>query len=397
VCETDDLGQNFLGKSMPFIPSQRHLFDIPEGIAYFNCAYYSPQLNESLNRLLSGVRTKSHPWERAPMDFFNDAEKVRSLSSDLFGGDADGYAVVPAASYGLSTAARAVEAFLQPGDHILVINEEFPSVVLPWRRTAQEVGASLVTVPTPGDGNWTQAILDRIHKGVKVVAVSGCHWTDGAYIDLRSIGKACREVGGILVVDATQTLGAMPVPIAEIEPDFLVAAGYKWLLCPYGFGLLYVSEPWRNARPLEETWLARRNAEDFTALVNYSDTYMTGARRFDVGEKCTATILPGAIAALEQIKAWGVDNIAGSLSTINSRIAAHLKQLGFRLPAEAQRCPHMFGAHLPETHTGNLLTELRKNDIYVSQRGNALRFAPHLHVNDHDVNRLLEALGELAK
>jgi selenocysteine lyase/cysteine desulfurase len=114
------------------------------------------------------------------------------------------------------------------------------------------------------------------------------------------ISKACRWISCTLVVDATQTLGAMPFYVAEVKPDFLIATGYKWLLCPYGFSLLYVSEQWRNSRPLEETWLARENAEDFTALVKYSENYMAGSRRFDVGEKCTS-LLPGAIAALEQI------------------------------------------------------------------------------------------------
>ena len=379
---------------MPLLPSQRHLFDIPDDIAYFNCAYNSPQLNESQNRLLAGVRSKSHPWERTAQSFFDDAEAIRRLSADIFGGDADGYAVVPAASYGLSTAARAVEPHLQAGDRIIVIAEEFPSVVLPWRRTAQETGATLFTVPTPADGNWTQAILDNIGAGVKVVAVSSCHWTNGAYIDLHAISRACRAGGCILVVDATQTLGAMPFPVAEIQPDFLVAAGYKWLLCPYGFSLLYVAERWRDARPLEESWLARSNAENFAALVKYSDTYMPGARRFDVGEKCTATILPGAVAALEQIKAWGVDNIAETLAALNARIAARLAEIGCRLPDDAQRCPHMFGAQLPSSYTGNLVAELKARDIYISQRGNALRFAPHLHVSGHDLDRLLSALSE---
>jgi selenocysteine lyase/cysteine desulfurase len=380
---------------MRTIPSQRHLFDIPSEIAYFNCAYNSPQLNDSLNRLMSGVRAKNRPWERTPANFFDDAETIRGLSAAIFGGDVDGYAVVPAASYGLSTAARAVEPHLQRGDRILVIAEEFPSNVLPWKRTAQEVGAVLETVSTPVHGDWTQAILDRIDRGVKVVAISTCHWTNGAYIDLRPIGKACRDVGSVLVVDATQSLGAMPFPLADVKPDFLVAAGYKWLLCPYGFSLLYVSEQWRNARPLEETWLARHNAEDFAALVRYSDTYMPGARRFDVGEKCTATILPGAIAALEQIEAWGVENISATLSTINLSIAAHLEQLGFQLPGEAQRCPHMFGAQLPIARAGNFVSDLKARNIFISQRGSALRFAPHLHVSEHDVNRLMEALGDL--
>jgi selenocysteine lyase/cysteine desulfurase len=382
---------------MKNIPSQRHLFNIPNNIAYFNCAYNSPQLNDSRTRLLSGVNAKSHPWERTPSSFFEDAEIIRHLSSDILGGDADGYAIIPAASYGLSTAARAIEPHLKTGDHILVIAEEFPSNVLPWKRVAQETGAVIKTVPTPDDGNWTQAIIGKLDKGIRVVGVSSCHWTNGAKIDLTTVGKACRDLGCIFVVDATQTLGAMPLSIEEVKPDFLVAAGYKWLLCPYGFSLLYVSEQWYNSRPLEETWLARENAEDFTSLVKYSDKYMPGSRRFDVGEKCTTTILPGAVAALEQIKKWGVSEIADSLSIINKRIGTHLEHLGFQLPNELQRCPHMFGALLPKHYKGNLVNDLKQEKIFISQRGNSLRFAPHLHINDYDLNRLLDSLTKLIK
>ncbi|MGA7595089.1 MAG: aminotransferase class V-fold PLP-dependent enzyme [Gallionella sp.] len=380
---------------MPILPSQRHLFDIPDEIAYFNCASSSPLLNESQQRLHYGVRSKRHPWERTAQRFFDDAETVRRLSAEIFGGDTDGYAVIPAASYGMSTAARAVEPRLKAGDRILVIADEFPSVVLPWRRTAQETGAIMVTVPVPADGNWTRAILGSITATVKVVAISSCHWMNGAYIDLHEIGSACRAQGSILAVDATQTLGAMPLPLARIRPDFLVAAGYKWLLCPYGFGLLYVAERWRDSRPLEETWLARDNAEDVTALATYSDRYMPGARRFDVGEKCTPTILPGAIAALEQIKMWGVENIAASLAAINAKISAQLEQLGCRLPGEKQRCPHLFGALMPETCTGDPVAELKNRNIHLSQRGNVLRVAPHLHVSELDVERLIGGLAEL--
>lgn len=377
------------------LPSQRELFDIHADIAYFNCAYNSPQLNESQKRLQSGISSKSHPWERTASSFFDDAETIRTLASGIFGGDSDGYAIIPAASYGLSTAARAIEPQLYKGDNILLIAEEFPSNVLPWKRVAQERGANLITVPTPEDGNWTRAIIDYIDENIKVVALSTCHWTNGAYIDLLSIRQACNQTGSIMVIDATQTLGAMPFSIEQIKPDFLVAAGYKWLLCPYGFSIMYVSERWRDSRPLEETWLARENAEDFASLVNYSDQYMPGARRFDVGQKCTATILPGAIAALEQIKAWGVQQISESLTTINQRIALHLSKLRFQLPDDSQRCPHMFGAIIPNDYKGNLVSELGGRKIFISQRGKSVRFAPHLHINDSDLKRLLDTLDEL--
>jgi len=380
---------------MKLLKSQRHLFDIPEEIAYFNCAYNSPQLNEARARLHVGVESKSHPWERTPEDFFSDAERLRELSSDVFDGDSDGFAIIPSASYGISTAARAIEPHLQAQDKILLVAEEFPSNVLPWRRTAGETGAEIITIPSPENGNWTNAILNGMTADVKVVSLSSCHWTNGAYINLQQISNACRDNNSYLVIDATQTLGAVPFSIKEVQPDFLVAAGYKWLLSPYGFGLLYVSEQWRDARPLEETWLARKNAEDFASLVNYQDNYLRGARRFDVGEKCTPTILPGAVAALEQIKKWGVESISNSLRSINKGIAQHLDKLGFYLPDESLRCPHMLGVILPSHYKGDLVSELSKRKIYISQRGNALRFAPHLHINKYDVERLLETLDEL--
>lgn len=146
---------------MPIIPEQRHLFDIPDDVAYFNCAGNSPQLNESRRRLVAGAHGKSHPWVRTAKDFFDDAETVRRLCVEIFGGDADGYAVAPSASHGLSTAARAIETHLGVGDKILVIAEDFPSVVLPWRRATQETGATILTVPAPADEDWTRAILDR--------------------------------------------------------------------------------------------------------------------------------------------------------------------------------------------------------------------------------------------
>lgn len=100
---------------MKNLPSQRHLFDIPDNIAYFNCAYNSPQLIESKSRLISGAEAKCHPWERSPSSFFEDAETIRQLSANIFGGTADGYAIIPSASYGLSTAARAIEPNLKKG------------------------------------------------------------------------------------------------------------------------------------------------------------------------------------------------------------------------------------------------------------------------------------------
>ncbi|MEZ5286017.1 MAG: aminotransferase class V-fold PLP-dependent enzyme [Vicinamibacterales bacterium] len=379
---------------MPTLPCQRHLFDVPEDIAYFNSASYSPLLNASRERLRAGIDGKSHPWTRTADDFFEDADRVRQLAAGLFGGDADGYAVVPAASYAASTVARVLEPALGPGTRILVIEEEFPSDVLPWRRAARETGAELVTVPRP-DGPWTPAILRHIDRGVTVVSVSTCHWTNGAAIDVDAVAAACRGAGAILVLDATQSLGAMPFDMAATRPDFLLAAGYKWLLSPYGFGLLWVADRWRDRRPLEESWITRDNARDFAGLVHYSEGYRPGARRFDVGETCVPTLLPGAIAALEQLRAWGIASIAETLAGITSRLAARLSERGYVVPPDAERCPHMFGVGVPGGDPSRLVPALGARGVYVSQRGRSLRISPHLHVSAADEARLLDALDAL--
>ena len=375
------------------IGSQRGLFDIPAGVAYFNTAYNAPQLNVSRERLVAAAGAKSRPWERTPDDFFADAETIRQLCARLFGGDADRYAVIPAASYGVSTAARAIEPSLGAGDRIIVLDEEFPSNVLPWRRVARETGARVVTVPTPNDLDWTSAALREIERGAKVVALFHAHWTNGSLVDLVQIGNACRAVGATLVIDATQSLGALPLDLQAVQPDFLVAAGYKWLLCPYGFGVMYVAPRWRDARPLEEHWLGREGASNFTALANYVDEYRPGARRFDVGETCVTTILPGAITALEQLGAWGIGTIAASLAVISRRIAERLRELGFELPPDQVRGPHMFGARLPHGSDARAVVgALRAGRVFVSQRGSSLRIAPHLHVTQADVDQLLNAI-----
>lgn len=377
------------------LESQRHLFDIPEDIAYFNAAYNTPLLKESVRRLQEGVISKSHAWERMPLDFFNEAESLRELSAKVFGGNANNYVTIPSASYGLSTAARILEPTLEKGDKILLLEDDFPSIVFPLKRVANETGAGVVTVPTPQDGNWVNAIAKVIDSSVQIVALSSCHWTNGAYIDLVKVRAFCDSVGAVLIIDATQSMGVMPFLMDEIRPDFLVVAGYKWLLCPYGFTLFYVSDEWHNQRPLEETWLARDRAEDFNNLANYSDTYKNGARRYEMGEKCIPTILPGAIAALEQIGKWGVNNIAESLQKINDTIAVSLKELGFGIPAHNLRCPHMLGATLPDHYNDNLVSQLRAVNIYISQRGNSLRFAPHVYVNENDISRLLTAIEKI--
>ncbi|HWC99653.1 MAG TPA: aminotransferase class V-fold PLP-dependent enzyme [Candidatus Sulfopaludibacter sp.] len=362
------------------LPNQRHLFDIPEGVAYLNCAYMSPLMRSVVEAGSAGLARKSRPWEVAAGDFFTQTEEVRGLAARLFHATAEDVALVPSASYGIETAVRNVP--VERGQKILVLAEQFPSHVYPWRRLAEEKGAELVTVAWPEDGDWTGAVLRCLTEAVAVAALPHTQWTSGGMLDLERIGAACRGQGTAVVLDLTQSLGAFPFDAGKVQPDFAVAAGYKWLLCPYTTGVLYVAPKWHGGQPLEAGWMQRENGRRFAELIHYTDGYMPGARRFDMGEHANFALVPGMIAALRQILEWGVEEIAETVGGLTGRL---VEELGPAAVPEQFRAPHYLCLRresLPDPAV------LGQEGIYVSLRGTSLRVTPHVYNSFEDIARL---------
>jgi selenocysteine lyase/cysteine desulfurase len=355
----------------------------------------SPQLRSVTAAGLGSVKAKVSPWAMAPSDWFSGAEELRGLAAQVFGADADAMALVPSASYGIAIAAANVK--VERGQSIVLLNEQFPSNVYAWREVARRRGARIHTVNRRPDGTWTQAVLEAIGDDTAVVAVPNCHWTDGSLIDLVAVSDKARSVGAALVVDASQSLGARPLDVARVRPDFLVAVGYKWLLGPYSLGYLYAAPRWRESgRPLEHSWLSREGSDDFAGLVDYRDGYQSGARRFDMGEFPNFVLVPMAIAALRQIVNWGVENIRQSLSVLTDEVARMAAEIGCALLPAEERVGHMIGIRLPNGVPGELVQRLSGARIYVSLRGDAIRIAPHLYNDESDIERLFRVLGGMA-
>jgi selenocysteine lyase/cysteine desulfurase len=372
------------------IPSQRQLFDIPEGIAYFNCAYLGPLSNAVVAAGKQAAGRKAHPWEIGSEDFFTETEIARGLFAKLIGANQEDVAIVPAASYGISVAASNLP--LEKDQSVVMLAEQFPSNVYAWRESAARAGARVVTVERPADGDLTRAVLDALDERTAVVALPNCHWADGALLDLECVADACRALGASLVLDVTQSAGVMPLDVGVIQPDFLVAACYKWLLGPYNTGFLYVAPHRQDGRPLEYNWRARVGSEDFAGLVNYRDRFLPGALRFDVGECANFHTMPALIAALEQILEWDATAIADTLTARNAGIAERAAALGLECLDAAQRAGHFLGLRFPRGVPDGLLEALREARVYLSVRGDSLRITPHVYNNDADEDRLMHAL-----
>jgi selenocysteine lyase/cysteine desulfurase len=389
VRETED-GRTFGMK----LGSKRDLFEIPEDIVYLNCAYMSPQLRPAREVGEKAISRKSRPWEITPDDFFEDAEEIRALFARLVGGDADGVAIIPSVSYGISVAAANVP--VREGEKIVILEDQFPSNVYAWGGLAEQSGASLVTLPRPEDLDWTRALLEEIDTDTAVVAVPNCHWTDGSLVDLASVGESVREAGAALVVDAIQSLGAHPFDVSEVRPDFLVAASYKWLLGPYGVGYMYVGEEYREGKPIEHNWINRRGSQDFSGLVDYQDAFQPGARRYDVGERSNFALLPMAAEALRQLIDWEVENVSETIGTLTDLVEERAGALGIVTIPKERRARHMIGLMLGPDAPDDLATRLTTHNVYVSVRGPSVRVSPHLYNTESDVYRLFDVLERVA-
>jgi selenocysteine lyase/cysteine desulfurase len=376
---------------------QRHLFDVPDDVTYLNCAYMSPLMKPALEAGTTGLARKAHPWELTADKFFTGSDEFRATAAQLFGCTADDIAIVPSASYGISTAARNLT--VKKGQSILLLAEQFGSNYYPWQRMAEENGASLKIVAWPEDTNsdWTAAVLQSLTPDVAIAALPNVQWTSGGRLDLVRIGKACRQLGAALVLDLTQSLGALPFSVHDVQPDFAVAACYKWLLGPYSVGVLYVAPKWQAGKPLEENWIQRANASDFSSLTLYMEDYDKGARRFDMGERSNFALLPAAMQAIKQLLKWDVAQISETIGAINRRLADAAAELGFTAPREPLRAAHYLCLRRKTAIPKELPEMLAREKVFVSVRGSSIRVTPHIYNTAEDSERLIKCLQSVAR
>lgn len=376
---------------------QKHLFDLSEDSTYLNGAYMSPQLKSVTQVGLNSVAQKGQPYKITPEDFFTQKEILKQRFAILT--DAPDYknmAIIPSASYGIANAANNIP--FQKGEEIILVDEQFPSNVYAWQEVAKKYEVSITVIKPPKDfkdrgAKWNQNILNAISKKTAVVAMCNVHWADGTLFDLKAIRAKTKTMNSYLVIDGTQSVGALPFSIKEIDPDALICGGYKWLMGPYSIGMAYYSDAFNNGTPIEHNWMNRYNSEDFTGLTKYEDRFQEKAARYSVGESSNFILTPMLIKAIEQLIEWTPAAIQQYCKTISTKTVQELKELGCFIEEDNFRAHHLFGVYLPENiNLENLKARLQQQNIFVSFRGKAMRVSPNVYNSEEDFNRLLNVL-----
>ena len=379
------------------ITCQKDEFFLPEDIAYLNCAYMAPGLKSVEKAGIEGIKQKRLPFKIHEKDFFEPAEELRQVFSQFINcQEPKRIVIIPSVSYGIANVIKNLK--IEKSNNIIITSEQFPSNVYPWKKLCEGIGATLNTIHPPQDLSnrgevWNQKLLEAINQQTKVVAISQTHWADGTFFDLSAIRKRTIETDSLLIVDGTQSVGAYPFDLQEIKPDMLVCAGYKWLLGPYSIGLAYYGPQFDNGKPLEESWINRKDSHDFANLVNYQDQYQPKSLRYEVGEHSNFILVPMMLAALKKLAEWNPVQIQNYCQSLSNKAIDKLRNNGFHVEHEPYRANHLWGIRHPKVDDLKFLrSSLEATKVYVSIRGSSIRVSVNVFNDKSDLDKLVKTL-----
>ena len=364
---------------------------------FYNHAGVSP-LPTTATAALAGYARQIESAAYVNAGWWKKLEETRGLAASLLNCSKEEIAFVRNTSEGLSLVANAVD--WRQGDVIVTTGVEYPTNMYPWMHAAGRFGAEVVAVKEETDGEGRRFVsLERIlsaaeNKRTRVLALSHVEFGSGQRHDLSAIGGFCRERGILFVVDAIQSVGAVPVDVAEMKIDYLSAGGQKWMLSPEGTGLFYCrKELLETTRPLTVGAMSVVNAKDFD---HYNFTLRSDAGRFESG----GYAMPGLVAMHESLTilaGLGAEAISERLKNLGDRLIDGVQAKGYSIasPRQRRQWSGIVSFSSPKHGHDELAVKLRAEDhVEIVVRHGRLRVAPHFYNTEGQIDRLIGLLPE---
>lgn len=330
-------------------------------------------------------------------NWFREIEEIRAKAATwLNAAGPEEIAFIPNTSTGLAMMARGLS--WEPGDEVIISAVEYPANRYPWE-DLKRLGVRLIEVPEQPDGRIpASTVIERITERTRVVSLSHVQYGSGYRLAIRPIADAIHRVGGLMCLDAIQSMAVMKVDVEELGVDLLAAHGYKWLMGPEGAGFFYCRRSCMDRlHPVLVGWAS---VVDPLNYADYSLKWDDSAKRFEPGTLNTAGIL-GLGASMTMLEEYGIDRIWSRIEQHTARIRKELRAMGFRIvspDAEEQERSGIV-SFLPSEDCRmsleSIAVGLRKKKIEIAVRCGRLRVSPHFYNSDEQIDRFLSTLREI--
>ena len=363
-----------------------------DGRAWLNTAHQGPLPRRAVAAAAHAAALKAAPQRISDGDFTEVPERLRHLLATLVGGAPEQIVLGNSTSYGLHLVANGLP--WRDGDEVLVIEGDYPATILPWQRLGCE-GVSVRPLRPVTGVLSARELAAAIGPGTRVLAVTWVDSFTGRTVDLHALGEVCRQAEVLLVVNASQALGARPIDVTATPVDAVASCGYKWLCGPYGTGFAWLHPDLLDRlRPQQAYWLAMQAGRELGHMRDTSVRDDLGARAFDVFCPASfATTLPW-IASLELLLSTGIEQIAAWDQQLADRLLRGIDASQYEVISPASgpaRSTLMVLARTDGTaaHRHRQLTEAGVDTAF--REGN-LRLSIHLFNTPADIDRALTAL-----
>jgi cysteine desulfurase/selenocysteine lyase len=367
-----------------------------EDATYLNVSGQSPMPRVSIRAVQAALEAKKFPHHKPDSTFYEIPNRIRSSIARLIGAKPEEIALTSGATAGVSAVAYGLS--WEPGDEVITATGEFPLQYTVWKPMEEREGLK-VKIVTPREKFITaDDLIAAITPRTRLVSVSLVRFNDGSLLDAPRVAAACHARGALLLLDASQCCGALPMDVQQLGADFIVSAGYKWLLGPFGTGFFWIkSGHLDKVRPGPFYWMAVEGSDNFAAL-NFEDPKPApSAKRWDAPE--WASHFNFNLAAMDASIDFVVRMGPEMVTAHNRRLIEFMFE---RLPKDrcvpaspldsSRRGPYgCFAARSPEK-TAELYQHLRKENIVVSLREGNIRVSPHVYNSERDIDRLISVI-----
>lgn len=377
---------------------QKEKFSLHPDIHYFNNARKGPLLKSSEEAAIKSLMKQRNPSDFPNSGFFEEVDLVRDLFGQLVKCDAKNVAIIPSVSYGFASILNNTPA--KPNGNAITLKDEFPSGYLTLEKWCEKHNNNLIVVGPNENGesaeSWNNNILENINEDTSVVLMCSVHWMNGLKYDLEAIGKKCKDVGARFYLDGTQSVGAVPIDVQRSNIDALVCGTYKWMFGPYSVGLAYMSDLFNNGKPIEESWMNRANAKDFTSLTKYESKYFEAAARYSVGETSNFVLMSILVEALKQIIEWQPVNIQSYCENLIIPLKQFMHDKKLNVWSYPFFSNHLFSLKLPEhVSIKDLQNSFKEHKIFASQRGTGIRLSVNVFNEPKDIAALIQSIEKV--
>ena len=373
---------------------KKEWFDIEDAI-YLNVAAHAVMPRVSIRAVENSLEAKKFPHRVDDSLWFEAPVRIRKSLSKMIGAQPEEIAVTSGASAGVAAVAHGLE--WEPGDEIIIAQGEFPLQYASWKPMEKREGVRLRIIAPRDRFITADDLINALTPRTRIVSVSLVRFDDGSVLDAARVAAACHAQGTLLLLDVSQACGAVPMNVSDLGADFIVCAGYKWLLSCYGTGFFWIkNEHLDRLRPGPFYWTGQ-NTDNFSELNFVEPEPCRDAKRWDAAE--WATYYNFNLSAMAE----SVDFVLRAGPELVAEHNRGLIEFMFsRLPED--RCvpaspldPHRrgpfgcFTARQPEK-TIELYQNLRRAKIIVSLREGRIRVSPYLFNSEQDMDRLISVV-----